>query len=81
MNPEEAAAAVCRFRRFSHDLGDVSKVMSAEGVPQMEHHCLMGKRIELGGAFFGLVLFLIAVSWDELLVSLQKNNIFFNLQK
>lgn len=30
LNPEEAAAAACRFRKFSHEVGDVSKVMGAE---------------------------------------------------
>lgn len=55
MYPEEVAAALCRFRRFSHDVGDVSKARSTEGVPQVGHCCLM-RRTELGGVFwFGFI--------------------------
>lgn len=30
LNSEEAAAAACRFRNFSYEVGDVSKGVSAD---------------------------------------------------
>lgn len=30
LNPEETAAAACRFRKFSHEVGDVSKWVQNE---------------------------------------------------
>lgn len=33
LNPKEAADAACRFRKFSHVVGNVSKAMGAQRVP------------------------------------------------